>query len=304
MAIIGCASGAYGWLGVEIFFVISGFVIPLSILQSYERFSLSDFPEYMMRRLVRLEPPYLLSILLVVILWELSALAPGFAGAPPDWSFWQILSHVGYVIPLTPFAWLQPVYWTLAYEFVFYLLAAAFFPVFSHAAVWRWLLAVGAVSGLCLVGMLPPLSLLFPIGIAVFRRIALKDPLWVLAMSMILAGGSLAILGKPLEAAAGSVTALVILATAHVRLEGSGWRPFFWLGSLSYSIYLLHLPIGGRVVNLSRRFLPETTWAEFSMSCVGLLLSLAAAAVFWRLVECPAIHLSRQMSKRPLASKP
>ena len=45
----------YGWVGVDVFFVISGFVIPLSL---YGRgYTIQQFPQFMMRRLVRLEPP-------------------------------------------------------------------------------------------------------------------------------------------------------------------------------------------------------------------------------------------------------
>ena len=78
------ASGCYGWLGVEVSFVISGLVIPLAIHRSFDRFSLQDFPAFMVRRLVRLEPPYLVSVVMVILLWELSVRAPGFAGGSPD----------------------------------------------------------------------------------------------------------------------------------------------------------------------------------------------------------------------------
>src|SRR5580658_10222082 len=67
----------YGWLGVDVFFVISGFVIPLSLHgRDYE---LRDFPSFMLRRLVRLEPAYLISIAVVIALWYVSSAAPGFA---------------------------------------------------------------------------------------------------------------------------------------------------------------------------------------------------------------------------------
>jgi peptidoglycan/LPS O-acetylase OafA/YrhL len=43
-----------GWVGVDIFFVISGFVIPYSI--AGRSYSVTDFPRFICRRLVRLEP--------------------------------------------------------------------------------------------------------------------------------------------------------------------------------------------------------------------------------------------------------
>ena len=117
----------YGWLGVDVFFVISGFVIPLSLYG--RRYGLRDFPSFLLRRLVRLEPPYLVSIVVILVLWHVSSIVPGFAGHAPDYTFPQVASHLFYVVPLTHYQWLSPVYWSLAYEFVFYITVGL---TFSH----------------------------------------------------------------------------------------------------------------------------------------------------------------------------
>src|SRR5262245_2944964 len=59
-------SGAYGWLWVEVFFVISGFVIPLALLRG--RYSLSNYRMFLLKRLTRLYPPYLASVVIGVAL--------------------------------------------------------------------------------------------------------------------------------------------------------------------------------------------------------------------------------------------
>ncbi len=58
------ASGLYGYLGVEVFFVISGFIIPYSMDRPY-RFA-KDGLAFIGRRILRLEPPYLMSVLLIL----------------------------------------------------------------------------------------------------------------------------------------------------------------------------------------------------------------------------------------------
>lgn len=64
----------YGWLGVDLFFVISGFVITLSL--HGKGYSLRNFPAFLIRRLVRLEPAYLVSVAAIIILWRLSSMVP------------------------------------------------------------------------------------------------------------------------------------------------------------------------------------------------------------------------------------
>ncbi len=135
---------SYGWLGVDVFFVISGFVIPLSL---YGRgYTISDFPRFMLRRLVRSEPPYLASIALVILLGYASSMAPGFHGTSPSYSAGQVASHLFYAIPLTSYAWLNPVYWSLAYEFVFYIIVGLCFCALMERRIFWTVLLAGAVA--------------------------------------------------------------------------------------------------------------------------------------------------------------
>ncbi len=120
-------SGRYGWLGVEAFFVISGFIIPYSMYQQRYRVHRHLFT-FMMKRIVRLDPPYFVAIALSVILWYASTLLPDFGGSNPTVSLPQLLAHVGYLNAFLGYEWLNPVFWTLAIEFQFYLFVAFFFP--------------------------------------------------------------------------------------------------------------------------------------------------------------------------------
>jgi peptidoglycan/LPS O-acetylase OafA/YrhL len=171
-------SGKYGGLGVAMFFVISGFVILLSIHQRYGDFHVRDFVPYLARRLIRLEPPYLAAVAMVIILCEISSRVPGFAGQPPSYEPLQVLAHLAYVIPLTPYNWLDFVYWTLAYEFVFYLFAGIFFWVLGCPRPLHWLIMVSVMIGMSLAGLLPSLGLMFALGIAIFRRLFLGASMW------------------------------------------------------------------------------------------------------------------------------
>jgi peptidoglycan/LPS O-acetylase OafA/YrhL len=109
-------SGVYGWLGVEIFFVISGFIIPYSMWRGHFRLQ-SDWLTFFKKRVVRIYPAYLLTIALIVFLWHLSSLTPGFGGEIPKFLAGDLISHLFFLNGLLGKEWLNPVFWTLAIEF-------------------------------------------------------------------------------------------------------------------------------------------------------------------------------------------
>lgn len=289
-------SGFYGGRGIDMFFVISGFIIPYSLHRAQYRFAY--FPRFLLRRLVRLEPPYLVSIMLVLIIWELAARTPGFAGAPPSYSFGQILAHFLYLVPLTDYTWLNIVYWTLAYEFVFYILAGLLWPVLSRRSLLYTALLVALLQAFELSRTSNPTgaALLFFVGICCVRKVFKLDPPWLSYCATSIAIASLYWLVDPAAAVVTLVTAFFIafVDIPRVRVLGA-------LGAISYSLYLLHVPIGGRVVNIGRRFI-EGPFEEFLLSIVALAASLAAAFIFWKLIEDPAKRASKRVTLRPSLS--
>src|SRR5262249_25775914 len=71
---------SYGYLGVTMFFVISGFVIPHAM--DAMNYRVPDAGSFLLRRIVRLEPAFIISVLLTVIIAFLAARTPGYQGDP------------------------------------------------------------------------------------------------------------------------------------------------------------------------------------------------------------------------------
>ena len=282
-------TGSLGWLGVDCFFVISGFVIPLALHRI--GYAVGMFPAFMARRLIRLEPPYLISIALVILLQLVSGLVPGFAGRGPDYAPAQVALHLFYLIPFSGYAWLSPVYWSLGYEFAFYILAALLFPV-----LWKRHIAVSIVL-VCGLSALLQLSAatdlprvpLFLMGWAAMRFRLGRDSGVAFGLTLASAAGTMASGHGSLSALAGVVTALLI---GQAGRSAGGRRP--WLGRISYALYLTHVPVGGRVVNLGRRFV-EGPLQECLLSLAALAVCLAVAELFHRLAEEPSARLSRRV---------
>jgi peptidoglycan/LPS O-acetylase OafA/YrhL len=283
----------YGWLGVDVFFVISGFVIPLSL---YGRgYGLRDFPSFLLRRLVRLEPAYLVSIVVVVFLWYASSVAPGFQGQAPTYSLPQLASHLFYLVPLTSYPWLSPIYWTLAYEFVFYITVGLTFSYLIERSA-----AVTVVLALCVLGLSFSVYNTVDVRIIEFLIGALSMRL-MLSTSREFHIGALLVVSLLLiffigGIATGIAVLLAVCAILLLRSVEFG-RGVMFLGSISYSLYLIHVPIGGRVVNLAKRF-GEGPLYEFVIVALALSASLLAAMLLHRFIEAPSMVASRKIGMK------
>ncbi len=281
------ASGSYGWLGVEIFFVLSGFIIPYA-MSTGEYTLKAGWKTFLGKRLARIEPPYLASIALVVALWYASSLAPGFRGAPPPNVFSaQTLLHIGYLNGIAGYPWLNVVYWSLAIEFQFYLLMLFVFGWINHSrrffASLAVLILVGSVAILDQQTLVFKYLGLFAFGLAAFqyRRTLIDRRMLVFLFTVAIAvtgiqfGWLVSIVG---------VTMGLLLAF-DVKLGSH--KLMIWLGSISCSLYLVHVPIGGRVVNLGKRYVDSQS-GEALLSIVALLVSLIAAYLFYLTIEKPS----------------
>lgn len=300
------STGSWGWLGVEAFFVISGFVIPFSLAGDWQRRGGRALPLFLARRLVRIEPPYLASVLIVVLLNYAAANAPGFQGRPPNVSAAQVLAHTAYLIPLTPYEWLQPVYWTLAFEFAFYLAMAGLIGVLANNRafpVWACLAAL-----LCLIALdyASPLLGLFAMGCLVFRAHTGRYPIFGTAIAIGFAGLAMGVVGAIAQAAVGLLVAGLILAPQSAQgVTGLAGRGLKALGTISFSLYLLHVPVGGKIINLGQRWLASPS-EHGVLSIVALAVSLLAATLFWRYVELPCMRAASALERyrKPVQSFP
>jgi peptidoglycan/LPS O-acetylase OafA/YrhL len=289
-------AGQYGWLGVEVFFVISGFIVPYAMLRA--GYTLSAWPTFLAKRLVRLEPPYLVSIVVVLLLALASTAAPGFRGPPIDWSLAQIAGHLGYLNTLLGLPWLNPVYWSLAIEFQFYVLIGLTLPALVAAPA---ALRLATILGLALLpSALPQASAATIIPALPFFAAGLV--LFLLTAELIRPAAywaTLAALGTALVAARGwaEASAAIVPAAAIATLRLPRVGPVAWLGAISYSLYLLHVPIGGRAINLATR-ISDSPWLEIAAVMTALGLSIAAAAVLHAAVERPSREIAARIGYR------
>ena len=284
-------AGAWGWAGVEIFFVISGFIIMYAMFHG--GYTLSRVHKFLAKRLIRLEPPYIVSIAVVLVLMYVSTLMPTYRGKPfnPDW--WNVLGHLGYVNAFTGEKWLQDVYWSLAIEFEFYLGLALLFPLLINKNKWiSWL----AMSGLLAMSFIPTegthvfsylpffamgiLLSLYKVGhynkIEFFVFLLITTALCYHGFNYVLC-------------------ALGLVTIAVIRFLKTVPQPLAWLGKISYSLYLLHIPIGGRIINISETLIKNPD-LRVVMVFVAIAVCLVCSYLFYKIVEKPFQKLSKKMT--------
>ncbi|WP_281020050.1 acyltransferase [Minwuia sp. IMCC3060] len=281
---------SWGWLGVDAFFIISGVVIPYSLYGMNYRFGM--FPRFMAKRIVRLEPPYVISILLTIVLWHVSTMMPGFQGSDPDYTLGQILSHLFYLTPLLGYEWLGPVYWTLAYEFVFYITMGLTF----SWLIGRSVLYTMAAGGLALLavfliwGKVDYRLFEFLVGFLIMRWYVLERERTLTAVLILATLFAIYWFGGQKTIIVAVLTVATIWLLRSVRVD----RRLLWLGTVSYSLYLTHVLTGGRVVNLMKRFVQDPA-LDLVIIGAAMAVALAFSWLFWRLIEVPALRQSRRI---------
>lgn len=272
--------GAYGAKGVQVFFVISGFVLPYSMLRA--GYSPSRYPKFVWKRIVRLEPPYLVSMAFVILLGYSASAFPGFRGVQYSISIPQVASHIAYLNRYFGYPSLIDVYWTLAIEFQYYLLIGLLFPLIggrSKLTAWASFLVMLLISQVGNTNFLPFWLPIFAMGMWTFRlstRLA-NDREFLAALLIACVVGLHRI--EVVAMAAGLAAALTI---AYARMKPR--KVFTFLGMISYSLYLYHEPVGVKAMNIVNRFSSGLTGAGIAFVAAWLVV-LPFSYLMYQLVE-------------------
>ncbi|KMM17390.1 acyltransferase [Synechococcus sp. GFB01] len=287
----------YGWIGVPVFFALSGYVVCHS-LQQRQR----SGPEFLAARFWRLMPTY--AVLTLVFLLLLSV---GSSGAPLSTE--KLLSSLVFGFGSNQEVYLY-VAWTLFWEAIFYCLAAPLAPRFPTLPARPVLLAfvgmAAATWALRTPGLLSQtLTYItaFLCGAAVWAALRPAQPgparPWQGPGRLIILLIGLAwMASNPTDrpfALTAAATGLLILALVVVeRLRPACFRcgPVIELGKLSYSLYLVQVITIPLVLQPLSGLLGPSILAQVPVPLLKiggialiLLVSLIAAAISWHLLE-------------------
>ncbi len=299
-----------GKIGVLIFFLISGFVIPMSLLRPRKK----PLVTFALSRFFRLYPVYWLSVFLMCIVWTV------FPVEGIHWTWGQLLVNITMLQKFVGVADINGVAWTLQIELIFYTLCAALFAFKlirnTKAIVSLWgLLLLGGIGFAALKhfkGIYTPVAL--PMGLSYMvlgylsRSVLLKNeaPLVKPITFWGLIGITLGVVGLVsywgyAEDFSRYLTTYVLAILAYFMAQVVLVKPanaLKTLGKISYSIYLFHPAVGGvflfPLVGYLAPSIANYPLILFGFIVVALLITIGFSYLTYKYIEEPAIALGRK----------
>ncbi|MER9697674.1 acyltransferase [Mesorhizobium sp. M0146] len=301
-----------GWIGVEVFFAISAFLLFGLFQQEHDKVGRINVSQFYIRRLLRIYPLMMVfSIAMLVTYsspsWAAVGWLAGLASFVGNYIYW--FPEKAQAVPNTAHLW------TLAYEFQIYMILPLLF--FAYRAVGKRAFVAGLICALpiCLVGraafvmsgissqavyvtpILRPEATIAGIlvGIGVTRGISIKVACAALLCSL----AGLYIL-PDMHTASGTVgvylvTGLFAGSLLHVALYADAigaflrWAPIAYLGRISFGLYVFHLWAFTTAMTMTRM---TPIHESYATRCIaGLAFCIAAATASYHLFERPLLRL-------------
>ncbi|WP_050424633.1 acyltransferase family protein [Bradyrhizobium tropiciagri] len=279
----------YGVLGVDLFFVLSGFLIGGILLDS--RKQPRYFSSFYGRRAFRILPLY----------WLLLAISP-----PDHWGYYLFFAQA---VPWLQFGYplQEPAFvtWSLAIEEQFYLflpvlifwlsrqwLIRALWSCILLAPVWRWLFATYLHDQsweYLLPGRLD--ELLGGVLIACLMRGYCRSPAtWaVLACLTAICDFAYFLAGAPFPLSCVALMCCVTVWSGAVAQQRVMLRPLIWMGRRCYALYLFHLVVLNAIF--------DSGFGIYS-GLVALPIACILAETSWRAIEAPLIDYAKRRFAR------
>jgi len=274
----------FGAQGVEMFYIISGFVMIVALKRS--NYNIKKYFTYLIKRGIRILPTFWFTILLIcfvsfclnTFLWKI----------PYDWNFRNIITNATFTADLFRLEWINPIFITLKIELQFYLLIGLIFPIWN----------TNFISKLCLVLLFLTLTFFstdynniikylpyFLTGMLTHEIYTAKKIknicLLLLPFSYILKYNNLE------DVSIVSITILFILFPFNrIRIINK-------TGAYSYSLYLTHGVSGGWLLYFMTLYFGNKLNILFFI--IAIVFSFMFAFFTYKLIEKPTLNLSQKI---------
>lgn len=317
-----------GWVGVQVFFVLSGFLITTLLLRERERFGRVDLRAFWVRRALRIWPLYYLMVAVGfgVLPWAGHGWSAGNDAQLPAFLLflgnWSMATRGMLPDPVS-------VLWSVCVEEQFYLfvpLLVAWLGGRLRLTLALALVAAGVAgryyltqTGLLGIGVhfnsLANLDTLMAgviLALVADRRPGLVRSNWAWRIAAVAGTGMVALVPLCLDGNGPARMALdkvmiwswavsLVVLSADPRERWSNalrWPRVVWVGQISYGIYLFHEYVLDGMLWLAQG-LPRMPEVEFALALLGPAATVAVAALSYRYYEQPFLRLKRRWTRVP-----
>ncbi|MFT5860648.1 MAG: peptidoglycan/LPS O-acetylase OafA/YrhL [Flavobacteriaceae bacterium] len=273
---------------VSVFFLISAYVIFLHL--ENHTYSIIKFGTFIFKRLVRIQIPVIICIGLIVLVNE------GFnsyLNLESTFSWDQFLANISLSASFLGEEWYNPIFWTLAIEFQFYIFVGLVFTLINRSPIPS--LIILGVAFIPLNYCFDTLSYAcyyggyFIIGTALYlfhqKRLSLLSLLIITAI----AATDVLLTHEFLY------PIIPLLSIPIILFVQKRSRLFEWLGEVSFSFYLMHGMFGGWLIYFTARY-ADNGFLQFLIILAALVVSYIGSYAFYRIIEKPVLHFSRKIT--------
>ena len=307
----------HGYVGVDFFFVLSGFIMAYTYAADFRKRGMAAYGPFLAKRVARIVPLNLAVLALLAVVGGACVVLTGhallFQTSRPVFDFLAnalMLQGIGIGTNLNGPSW------SISTEFAAY----AFFPFFAAAVfgarALAWFSVAAAGTAVCaLAAAHPHLSMAveavpgslvrcfaeFVLGMAAYRLSGRPSVVALLKRDAVTAG--LACLAAACLAVRVDLPAVLLLPFIVVAFAANDgvmarlvqWPPFYFLGLVSYSLYLLHNPFRPLELSLVKSVTdgPLSPAAALCFAVAGSLSVVPFAWLAYRFVERPGRDLFR-----------
>jgi peptidoglycan/LPS O-acetylase OafA/YrhL len=330
----------WGYLGVGLFLVLSGFCIhlPFARKQQDKGSYFFEGKKFYLRRMWRLYPAYAVSVVGTFLLLTITSHGTDLISQKP--TLGNLVSHLTLTHGFFDryFYGIIHVYWSLALEFQLYLAYPIFLFLFRKMGIGRAIILLSIVSLLwrlvamnyfgyqlisvawtgpyapmgSVIARMPewlfgawlaewfvagrntaakriPLSGMAAILLFTAILSTLSQPLWVLTDSLFGLGFAFLIAAAIVPAKKTSTNKF------YGALTNSFYRSLIWTGTISYSLYLFHMPLSWFANPFIRGIASQPL--QFALRTGVLIVSIPIIALIFRFVEAPFLSTPKTGTK-------
>lgn len=317
-----------GFLGVEVFFVLSGFIIAYTYADQFECFTWTSYRKFMLLRFARIYPVHLVTLATVLGLVGAAAVSGVNLNSSGGYTLGSFVANLLMLQAVPPFAsWNGPA-WSICAEFAAYL-------AFPIVALWvarirtaraglltaTAVMVIGATLMFFTATYINPsptgyeliwlrISIEFTAGALLYagwRHLGLRQqgPMWGWVAVGAAAGIMIVISTFGGDSAAILVASPLIGVFVLACASATGWlqrflgsRPMVWGGKISYSVYMTHFIL----LMMFGKLIPWDAYADSALFMrVGLMAAyyfavIVTGALCYYVVEEPVRHGIRRVA--------